>query len=231
MRQSLAGKLLRVIAASRGSILAPLASGWQRELRVITATRKKTELLLTDPAALQLLICARAARFLPGDFAEAGVFKGGSARLICKEKGDKNLHLFDVFESLQDPAETGGEDVRAHFGSIHGSLGEVRELLASYPNVHFHPGIFPHTISGLETLRFSFVHLDLDLARPTRSALEYFHPRMEPGGIMLLDDYCEAYLKSVVDDWFSRRADTLVELPWSQMMVIRQPGSLASDGE
>ena len=231
MKQSLTGKLLRAVAASRGSILAPLSSGWQRERRFIAATRRKTELLLTDPAALHLLVCARAARSVPGEFAEAGVFKGGSARLICEEKGEKNLHLFDVFAGLQDPPANGGEEVRAHFGSIHGELDEVRELLVPYSNVHLYPGIFPETISGLEALRFSFVHLDLDLARPTHAALEYFLPRMMPGGIMLIDDYCETYLKTVVDDWFSGRADTLVELPWSQMMVIRQECGSAGDGE
>ena len=224
MRQRLPGKLIRAIAASRGSILVPLAPGWQRERMIIAATRQKTELLLTDPAALHLMVCARAAFRVPGDFAEAGVFKGGSARLICEEKGERDLHLFDVFAGLQDPAATGAEDVRAHFKSIHGSLDEATKLLAPYLGVHLHPGIFPETLSGLEALRFCFVHLDLDLARPTLAALEYFHPRMTPGGIMVIDDYCETYVKAIVDDWFRRRTDTLVELAWSQLMVIRQSG-------
>ena len=163
MRQSLAGKLLRAIAGLRGSIVAPLSHEWQRERQLIADTRSRTQLLLTDPAALHLLVCARAARILPGSFAEAGVFKGGSARLICEEKGDVELHLFDVFETLRRGAVGGGEAVRAHFATTHGTEAEVGRLLAPYPNVRFHVGLFPETTRGLEDLRFSFVHVDLDL--------------------------------------------------------------------
>ena len=231
MKQSLAGRLLRAIAASRGSILAPLSSGWQRERQFIAATRKKTELLLTDPAALHLLICARAARSVPGEFAEAGVFKGGSARLICEEKGEKNLHLFDVFADLQDPAAIGGEEVRAHFGSIHGTGKAVRKLLL-YPNVHLHLGIFPSTTRGLEALRFAFAHVDLDLPAAIQAALDYFHPRLVDGGILLIDDYSDPYVKACLDDWLDGRADTLIEFPWSQLMMIRQEVlELARDGQ
>lgn len=222
---------MRAIAARRGSLVAPLAPGWQRELQLITETRRKTQLLLTDPAALHLLVCVRAVSRLSGAFAEAGVFKGASARLICEEKGERDLHLFDVFGGLQVSAATGGEEIRAHFGSIFGSLGEVRQLLAPYSNVFLHPGIFPDTVRGLEALRFSFVHLDLDLDSSTLAALEFFRPKMVPSGILLIDDYCGRYVKDVVDDWFAGRGDTLIELPWSQMMVICQPSRSAPDGE
>lgn len=231
MKQSLPGKILRAIAARRGSLVAPLGPGWQRERELIAETRKKTQLLLTDPAALHLLVCARAARRLSGAFAEAGVYKGGSARLVCEEKGEKDLHLFDVFGGLQVSAATGGEEIRAHFGSTYGSLGEVRELLAAYPNVHLHSGIFPDTARGLEALRFSFVHLDLDLASSTRAALEFFHPRMTPCGILLIDDYCDRYVKGIVDDWFAAHGDALIELPFAQMMVVCQPSRSAPDVE
>jgi O-methyltransferase len=226
VNQSLAGKLLRALVGSRGAIVAPLASGWQRERRLIKDTRAKTQLLLTDPAALHLLACARAARPLPGVFAEAGVFRGGSARLICEEKGDGDIHLFDVFETLQDRSTTpSAEQVRAHFGSVHGCETQVRELLAGYPNVHFHTGVFPESARGLQDdLRFSFVHLDMDLVAPTLAALEFFLPRLVQGGIVLVDDYCDRFLKSCVDEWFAGRAETLIELPWSQAMAIRQGG-------
>lgn len=202
--------------------MTPLAPAWQRDLKNLRETRSKTQLLVSDPAAIHLLACARAARALPGAFAEAGVFKGGSARLICEEKGDARLHLFDVFERLQNAPADGGEEVRTHFGAVHGRLQDVRRLLASYPNVHFHPGLFPQTCAGLEHLSFSFVHLDLDLAGPTQAALDYFHPRLVPGGILLADDYSDLELRHCFQRWFAGRPDTFIELPWSQLMVVRQ---------
>ena len=224
MRQSLAGKLLRAIAARRGSIVAPVSQGWQRERRLIADTRSRAQLLLTDPAALHLLVAARAASAMPGAFGEAGVFKGGSARLICEEKGDAELHLFEVFESLQGGTAAEGDDVRAHFGATHGTEAEVRQLLMPYPNVHFHVGVFPETTHGLEDLRFSFVHIDLDIARAMIDALEYFHPRMIAGGILLADDYSDPEVKACLDGWLGTRRDTLIELPWSQLMIVRQGG-------
>lgn len=213
---------MRTIVASRGAIVTPLSRGWQRERQLIADTRQKTELLLTDPAALHVLACARAARDMPGAFAEAGVFRGGSARLICEEKGDAPLHLFDVFELLQNGHLPGSDQVRDHFGRIHGKLGDVRRLLAGYSNVHFHAGLLPHTVTGLDALRFSFVHLDLDLPEPTEAALEYFHPRMLPGGILIADDYADPALRACFASWFASKPDTLIELPWAQLMIVTQ---------
>jgi Macrocin-O-methyltransferase (TylF) len=35
---------------------------------------------------------------LGGDIAEVGVFRGGTARVICKAKGDRELHLCDTLK-------------------------------------------------------------------------------------------------------------------------------------
>jgi O-methyltransferase len=222
MKPSLAGRALRAIVALRGSIVAPLSREWQRELHVIAETRSLTDLLLTDPAALHILICVRAARRLPGAMAEAGVFKGGSARLICENKGDAPLHLFDVFETLQDGDHTAGAEVRSHFGAVHGKQSEVERLLAPYPNITFHPGLFPASAAGVEEQRYSFAHIDLDLPGPTRSALEYFVPRLAPGGILIGDDYDDPELRRCFNGYFDGRADAVIELPWSQVMIVRQ---------
>ena len=222
MKQSLPGRLLRTVVGRRGSIVAPLSPSWQRERGIIAGTRANTELLLTDPAALHLMICARAARRIPGAFAEAGVFKGGSARLICEEKGDAAFHLFDVFETLQAQLFPGAEEVASHFGKIHGSQANVRSLLRPYPNLHFHAGMFPATTAGLGELRFSFVHIDLDLPSAMRAALDFFHPRLVAGGILLADDYCDPAVRECVDAWLAAQADTIIELPWSQLMLVRQ---------
>lgn len=224
MKQSIAGRLLRRLVGRRGSIVAPLSASWQRERELIAETRAKTQLLLTDPAALHIMVSARAARRMPGAFAEAGVFKGGSARLICEEKRDAPFHLFDVFETLQAQPARGSEEVASHFGKLHGSQAEVKRLLRPYPNLQFHAGMFPDTTAGLEQERFCFVHIDLDLPSAMRAALEFFHPRLVPGGILIADDYADAAVRECVDSWLAPHADTVIELPWSQLMLVRQGG-------
>lgn len=54
--------------------------------------------------------------------------------------------------------------------------------------------------------RFAFVHLDLDL----------------PGAILIGDDYADRDVRGVLGAFFAERPDTVVELPWGQVMVIRQ---------
>ncbi len=220
------GRLLRALLARRGAVLANLVGPEaRRDLDILRETRKRVPLLIGDSAALHILACVRAARRLGGAMAEAGVLMGGTARLICEAKGDAPLHLFDVFETLQLPAETSGtpreDELRAHFGKVHGRKAEVERLLEPYAGVSLHPGVFPASTRGLEGESFAFVHIDLDLAPSTRDALDYFHPRMAPGGVILGDDYQDSGVRGVFGSYFANRRDTLIELPWGQVMIIR----------
>jgi hypothetical protein len=225
------GWMLRAVLASRGTIQAPLYAGWQEDLARIRGTRSLVPLLMNDASALQILVCARAASPFGGAMAEAGVFMGGSARLICEVKGDLPLHLFDIFDGLQlAPGKNAAqEEVRRHFGSVYSRQVQVEELLAGYDNVHIHPGFFPDSAAGLEAERFCFVHLDLDLVESTRAALDFFHPRLLPGAILIGDNYDYPSLERTFEEFFDGRSDTVIPLPWGQVMIVRQ-GELSLDG-
>jgi hypothetical protein len=221
------GRILRAALARRGATVVSMAGGdAARDLKLVSETRGRTALLLQDVAALQILACARACARLGGVMAEAGVYAGGSARLICEVKGDRPLHLFDVFESLQSPSAAlppgaSGQDVREHFGRVHATRASVETLLAEYPNVHIHTGVVPESAAVVVAREsFSFVHLDLDLARGTREALEFFHPRMLPGGIIVGDDHHTPPVRDAFAEYFRGRSDTVIVLPWSQVVVV-----------
>jgi hypothetical protein len=187
---------------------------------------------MPDAPALTILTWARSAARLNGAFAEAGVFRGGSARLFCEVKGQAPLHLFDVFETLQsgadesteaaEAAEAAEAEVRDHFGAVYSGLEEVRRLLAPYPRVHFHPGWFPRSAQPVTDVEFAFVHLDLDLEQGTRDALEFFYPRLLPGGVMIGDDYNLPAVRAAFTEFFAGRCDAFAELPWNQVVVIKR---------
>lgn len=202
-------------------MLARLPVQARGDLALVHETRRRTALLMTDAAALHLVACVRAASGLDGAMAEAGVLMGGSARLIAATKSAATLHLFDVFETLQadDAPHTA---VGAHFGGVHGILAAVEELLAPFADVRFHPGIFPHSAAGLGDMRFAFVHLDLDLPEGTRDALEFFYPRLLPGGILLGDDYADPGVRETFESFFAGKPETLIALPWSQGMIVKR---------
>jgi O-methyltransferase len=224
---SLKGRLLRAWLARRGaSLVQTIGPEARRDLALVQETRESARLLVQDAAALQILACVRAARPLGGAMAEAGVFAGGTARLICEAKGDAPLHLFDVFETLQAPpgpaADTGrAAELRRHFGSVHTPRAAVERLLAPYAGVQIHAGVFPDTARGLEAERFAFVHLDLDLEPSTRDALEFFHPRLLTGGIIVGDDYNDAGVRRAFETYFAGRPDPLIALPWGQVVAVK----------
>jgi len=218
----LPGKLLRKVLAWRGTIQTPLLRGSASDIALIAKTRQRTPLLMNDACALQLLIAVRATRKRQAAMAEAGVYMGGSARLICEAKGDDtHLHLFDLFDGPASPGAPPVEmAVRSHFGQVQGKRAHVERLLDSYSGVTVHQGLFPASAAAVTGERFSFVHFDLDLPESTQAALDFFHPRMIDGGVIIGDDYYDDALRRCYADFFDGRPDTRFDLPWGQVMIV-----------
>ena len=132
---------------------------------------------------------ARQVQPLAGAYAEAGVYDGGSARILCAAKGAEHLHLFDTFAGMPET------DPKAdpHFGA--GQFADtnrqlVADYLAAFPNVHLHQGFFPASAADVPADRqFKFVHLDLDIYRSTLDGLRYFYPRLVRKGVIVSHDY------------------------------------------
>jgi len=72
---------------------------------LIKEIKKENEMLLNENEAYQIYISVKRTEKIKGDIAEVGVYKGGSAKLICESKGKKNLYLFDTFEGLPELCE------------------------------------------------------------------------------------------------------------------------------
>ena len=107
-------------------------------------------------------------------------------------------------------------------GHYAASLESVQAFLAGHDNISFHPGLFPQSGAACADLRFSFVHLDVDLKSSTLGCLEFFYPRMLPGGVILTHDY--SYLDGVREafaEFCAERAERPIELPSSQAMLFK----------
>jgi len=156
-------------------------------LSIIRRCRRDAESLLTGNEAFLLHSLAQAQRELGEAMAELGVYQGSSAQIICEAKGDCPLYLFDTFAGLPKPDED--ETCLLRQGQYSASILAVQGLLRAYSKVNFHPGVFPQSAAGIDNIRFSFVHLDADLYTSTLDGLEFFYPRMMPGGIIIVHDY------------------------------------------
>lgn len=137
----------------------------------------------------------------PGDFAEVGVFHGGSAYHLYEValRSGRELHLFDTFTGT--PYHTPGLDhhkIDAEFAAAE-APERIRKLM---PTAHLHIGIYPSTHpEGLKDL--AFVHCDCDQYLSVKAVIDHMWPLVVPGGIMIFDDY--PYLegaRKAVDDAF-----------------------------
>jgi O-methyltransferase len=161
---------------------------------------------------------------LEGDAAEVGVYRGGTAALIARTlRGTKKtVYIFDTFTGM--PQTDARRDLHrtGDFGDI--ALRDVRQFLRNDVNVVITPGVFPESGAVIAGKTFSFVHLDVDIYRSVRNALEFFYPRLARGGILLCDDYgflsCPG-AREAVDKFFISKPETPIYLPTGQSMVIK----------
>ncbi len=172
----------------------------------------------------------RLTRQLPGDFAECGVFRGGSAALMCEAAAQqgKHVHLFDSFAGLSKP--DAAESSHWTEGDLAVSEADVRHNLAAYANFTTYPGWIPQRFADAADKTFSLVHVDVDLEQPTRDSIEFFFPRMPAGGILLLDDHGSAMCpgaRQAALDYFSGRAEPVLDLATGQGLVIKGSGRAA----
>jgi len=153
---------------------------------------------------------------LPGDLAEIGVYKGETATLIAKiaRRLGRTAWLLDTFEGF-DPKDLQGIDYGQPEQFDDTSLDSVRALVGE-DNVHFIKGCFPDTAGQLPgDGTYCLVHLDCDLYKPLRAALEYFYPRMVPGGFLLVHDYSSLHwngAEEAVDEFFADKPESPIPL-------------------
>jgi O-methyltransferase len=160
-----------------------------------------------------------------GAFAELGVYKGESARLIHLIDPGRKFHLFDTFNGLPNKDllnETGEAATYTNVNFRDTDVQTVREKIGGDEDkILFHVGYFPESTKGLEEEIFAFVNIDADLYNPTIAGLSFFYPRLSPGGVILIHDYNNKWegLKQAVDEF-------CISIPEVPFMVPDLEGSI-----
>jgi len=193
-------------------------------VKLLRRIRKERKCLLTGFEQFIIYSLARAQSRLDGDMAEVGVYTGASAKLICEARGDKTLHLFDTFSGLP---ESSAKDRNVYTNKSKPqyacSLESVEAYLGNYPRLHFYKGLFPETAAPVSDRTFCFVHIDVDLYQSTLACLEFFYPRLVPGGILISHDYSIlSGVKAAFTEFLADKPEALAELPTTQAMIIKR---------
>jgi hypothetical protein len=189
---------------------------------------------LTSAARVQALIDAVqycVARAVPGDFAECGVWRGGSVLamiLKLQELGvdDRTIHLYDTFEGMTKPSERDtsryddpalatwtepsddGERAWSQFFQPEVfNEDAVRDLLRAtlYPEarLNFVTGPVEQTLPDGAPDQLALLRLDTDWYESTRHELVHLYPRLSVGGVLIIDDYGHwDGARQAVDEYF-----------------------------
>ncbi len=223
IRGALGGRfLIRALEAKRATVVYYTEPERAAILDFYRSIKAKPRTLLLDVEAVQIYQTVAATAKVPGDIAEVGTYRGGSALIMAEaSKGKKQIHTFDTFEGL--PQVVDFDDKRFSAGQYATPYEEVRALLAKHPFVHVYQGFFPSTAGPIKDKRFSFVHLDVDIYQSTKDSLEFFYPRLNSCGAIISHDYSNAEgVRRAFDEFFADKPEAVIGLSGSQCLVIKQ---------
>ena len=195
---------------------------WEDEMFALyDRVKKETGMELTPISAIKIYKIVKQLEKIPGDIAEVGVYRGGSACII-KEVSKKPLHLFDTFTGLPtlDKKDDSSRFTKKQFDT---DFQEVKKNLSKYSEVYFYKGLFPDTAGPVKDKKFSFVHLDVDLYQSTLDSLKFFYPRMNKGGIIISHDYTYSKgVRSAFDEFLSGKPEIAVDMSvYDQGLVVK----------
>lgn len=207
---------------------------WDRQPWFVTAKERFGHVKgIPDIRCAFLQSCLRSVDRIPGDIAECGVRNGRSALfMLTALEVERRLFLFDSFEGLSDPLpDKDGLDTVIdpksrnrlfHNDDLQGLLDRLEPF---GDRVEVLRGWIPERFPEVADRRFCLVHLDVDLYRPTLDGLEFFYDRLEPGGILVCDDYGTGFYpgaRQAMDEFFGARREKPVELPQGQAFVVKE---------
>jgi len=142
---------------------------------------------------------------VPGDFIEAGVWRGGSViyiRAMLKAHGvtDRTVWVADSFQGLPKPnAAKYPEDS----GDVHYLISDLaiplEQVQANFQvfnllddQVKFLKGWFKDTLPQAPIKKLAVARLDGDIYESTIDAITAIYPKLSVGGYLIVDEYIQA---------------------------------------
>ena len=176
---------------------------------------------------------------LEGMVAECGCFRGLSSYLLCStlQQADaafdgRGYRIFDSFAGLSAPSQEDaieGEGAQVgrlrhmtRAGNFAASLDKVKAALSAFPRIDYFPGWIPAAFPKEDGVRYRFVHVDVDVYQPTRDSIEYFYPRLVPGGVIVCDDYNWPGARQAIEEVCARVGVEFAMTPYTQAYIVRR---------
>lgn len=139
---------------------------------------------------------------LSGNIAECGCWRGHSsyiiATILARYNFSGKFNIFDSFEGGLSDKNVQDENVRINLSAedieqekqiFASAEADLHRALSGFDFYQLYKGWIPERFNEIESEEFIFVHIDVDLYRPTLDSLEFFYPRLIKGGVIVVDDF------------------------------------------
>jgi O-methyltransferase len=173
-------------------------------------------LTLLTKAQLDLIedaVAIIARQGVPGDFIEAGVWRGGviilmRALLDAYNLEGRRVFAADSFAGIPKNVRATNDPVDQWSDRWAASLEEVQRNIARVgvldERILFLPGFFADTLHHLARERFALIRLDSDSYDSVETSLEYLYPLLSKGGVLIIDDWHLPGCRMAVEDYRRR---------------------------
>lgn len=175
------------------------------------------------------------ARDVPGAMVECGVFRGGCAMAVALKLlqlgcTDRDIYLFDTFTGAPRPTRSSDRDAfgansaqelwdrakrdpvweAAWFRHV---FEEARDAVVKtgYPEERLKmvPGLVEDTVPSQAPEVIALLRLDTDWYESTLHELEHLYPRLQMGGVLVVDDYgAFTGAREATDEYFARAGNS-----------------------
>jgi O-methyltransferase len=161
-----------------------------------------------------------------GNYVECGVFRGFKSYFLLKKNAeqikDRKKFLFDTFKGI-DPSLADGSPIKRDEHAKDGLYEFVVERFSEFENLEIIRGSVPLSLQTVDVGVVNFVHLDMNSWQAELGALDYFLPKMVPGGVIILDDFgLKTHRKQFEKEYpfLVERGLSVLELPTGQGVVL-----------
>lgn len=172
-------------------------------------------------------------RKVPGDFMEAGIWRGGAiilmrALIFAYGLNGRKVFAADSFAGIPKNVRAVNDPVDNWSDRWVAPIEEVRQNIARFGlldhKVVFVPGFFSDSLKSLSRERFAVIRLDSDSYDSVETSLEYLYPLVSQGGIVIIDDWHLPGCRMAVLDYRSRQGirDDIFELGGNAYWVKQQ---------
>ena len=145
----------------------------------------------------QAMWCATNSMKIDGDFVECGTGKGLMMSAVLDSlpswnTSTKRMLLFDTFSPYGINPSSGMNSVEHGLrGTYASNIEDVAENFSEWQRVELIEGFLPETLPQGNIEKIALLHIDLNHAPAEVAVVRVLWPKIQLGGIMLLDDYAQ----------------------------------------